>query len=113
MVDVDYRMDRDGLAALLVHEDMAAPLRAAALGGLSMARAIAPDAPPFGQGLKYSFDVDTGVHQPLGGTPRQTAFIYTTDPAGAHKEFGHRASNGRWVEGAHVLKRVKDALRLA
>lgn len=84
----DYKPDRQGTGRLLRSSEMARVVLAAAEIGADAARAAAPDAPPYGTGLKDSIRVEYegdrgGVRQ-----DRVEATIVADTDYAAYVQFG-------------------------
>ena len=106
MVDqARYVPDRRGMGELMRSPEMQGAMELACYEAIPVARAISPDAPPYGEGYVAAFEVDGGHIEKIAGTRRATAYLVNdTD----HSAFVENGAHG--TEGHHVLTRAMHAL---
>ena len=106
MPDASYKPDYKGTAEILLSPRVHGLVDLAAIEAIPYAKAISPDAPPYGEGYIASFHADTGhvanVTRRRG--QRAVAYVYNDDDAAIIVEVG---VPGR-QEGHHVLARTID-----
>lgn len=115
MAKLTYRLDMPAFRELVLNSpEMVEEMRGRAeLGKTRFQTVTAPVGDPT-EGddhpgtFRDSAVVTSGVN---GGINKDRAFgrLASTDPRALSKEFGHLASNGRFVEGSHALVRAMDA----
>lgn len=106
MPDVVYKPDHRGTGQLMRTPEMQGAMELACIEAIPGAKAISPDAPPYGEGYIASFVVDGGHLEKIAGTRRATAYLVNTSDHAAIVEAG---LDGR-QEGHHVLSRAMDML---
>lgn len=76
-----------GIGEMLAAPWMVAEMERRAKQVKARAEQIAPDAPPYGEGYKYSFEVDSGVKESKKGTRRAFGRVRNTSPHAIYVEF--------------------------
>lgn len=100
-----YVPDRKGIGELMRGPEMQGAMELACYAAIPIARAISPDAPPYGEGYVAAFEVDGGHVESVAGTRRATAYLVNDTDHSAIVEVGL----GQHV-GHHVLSRSMHAL---
>lgn len=76
-----------GIGEMLVAPWMIAEMERRAKLVEKRAEQIAPDAPPYGEGYKFSFKVESGVKKSKKGTRRAFGRVRNTSPHAIYVEF--------------------------
>lgn len=105
MADVDYKPDHRGTGQLMRTPEMQGAMELVCLEAIPDAKAISPDAPPYGEGYIASFSVDGGHVEKIAGTRRATSYLVNDSDHATIVETGVG-----YQVGNHVLSRTMDAL---
>jgi hypothetical protein len=84
----EFKPSYRGIGELLTAEFMQVEMRRRAEKGKAYAEAIAPDAPPYGVGYKYEFEVTSGVKESKKGTKRAFGRVTNNSDHAMWVEFG-------------------------
>lgn len=103
MGDVDYRPDRKGIGALAVSPEVHGLVDLVAYEAIPFARAISPDAPPYGEGYVASFSVDGNHTERIARSKRAVAYLVNDSDHALVVEVGVGSNIGH-----HVLSRTLD-----
>lgn len=108
--DISFDPDHTGIAELLVSPGMHEMTRHFAEKGKEFAKAISPDAPPYGQGYIASFQVDSGLVENMTKEPgvRAVSNLVNTSEYATAVELGWDVEHGQRVNkpGYHVLQQT-------
>lgn len=103
----EYRHDHSGLRQIAVGAEMHIGLIDIVLDeAIPYAKAISPDAPPYGQGYIDSFEVQGSKVERIAGMRRATVHLVNTADHAIYVERGR----GNYNMGNHVLARTADWL---
>lgn len=100
-----YKPDHRGTGRLMRSPEMQGAMELACYEALPGARAISPDAPPYGEGYVADFVVDGGHLEKIAGTRRATCYLANTSDHAVFVEVGVG-----YQMGHHVLARSMDML---
>lgn len=98
-----------GIGELLCSPMIVKEMRRRAEKVKAAAEAIAPDAPPFGQGYIADFEVESGIRE--GRTRRAFGRVKNTSPHAFYVEFGGRAWGGKKTPRHRTLGRALDSAK--
>lgn len=102
----EFRPSYSGIGELLTADFMQAEMLRRAEKVKEAAEAIAPDAPPYGAGYKYEFEVEGGVKESKKGTRRAVGRVTNKSEHAIWVEFG-----GRHTPKHRTLGKALDAAR--
>jgi len=102
-----YRPSYRGIGDLLTSEFLQAEMRRRAEKVKAEAEATAPDAPPYGEGYKYEFEVTSGVKESSRGTRRAYGRVTNHSEHAIWVEFGGHNTPAHRTLG-RALSAAKD-----
>lgn len=109
----DYKPDYKGSRGLFTSAEMHVALLDICFDeGIPFAKAISPDAAPFGEGYIDSFFVDGSHTARIAGVKRAVCYLGNDSPHASAVEYGWDELHGQWTNqpGYHVLAMTADHL---
>jgi len=106
---VRYKPDRRGTAQLMRTSEMEGAMMLSCFDAIPFAKAISPDAPPYGEGYIAEFRVEGGRARLAGATRATGRLVNDSDHATA-VELGQFGDVSRADTGHHVLARALDVI---